>query len=45
MKYCIVAWGVPIAIVVLCVTLDYIGAVEFGYSLYFEKNTAVRIDR
>ena len=26
-----------IAIVVLCVTLDYIGAVEFGYGLYFEK--------
>ena len=37
MKYCIVGWGVPIAIVALCVTLDYIAAFEFGYGLYFQK--------
>ena len=36
MKYCIVGWGLPAVIVVLCSVLNFTGTFLLGYGLYIK---------
>ena len=39
-KYCIVGWGLPAAVVGLCSVLDITGAIPIGYGMFLLDNWA-----